>query len=55
MPTQPLPGQPGFVVPAPPDRPRSDRRAVRVKAVRTDGVVVVEGVITIYVSEKPAR
>ena len=28
---------------------------VRVKAVRTDGVVVVEGVITIYVSEKPAR
>ena len=30
MPTQPLPGQPGFVVPAPADRPRSDRRAVRV-------------------------
>jgi 8-oxo-dGTP pyrophosphatase MutT (NUDIX family) len=36
MPTQPLPptpalpGQPGFVVPAPEDRPRSDRRAVRV-------------------------
>ena len=28
---------------------------VRVKAVRTDGTVVVEGVITIYVSEKPAR
>jgi acyl-coenzyme A thioesterase PaaI-like protein len=28
---------------------------VRVRAVRTDGVVVVEGVITIYVSEKPAR
>jgi acyl-coenzyme A thioesterase PaaI-like protein len=28
---------------------------VRVTAVRTDGVVVVEGVITIYVSEKPAR
>ena len=28
---------------------------VRVKAVRTDGVVVVEGVITIYVSEKPVR
>jgi len=28
---------------------------VRVKAVRTDGVVVVEGVITIYVSAKPAR
>jgi hypothetical protein len=26
-----------------------------VRAVRTDGVVVVEGVITIYVSEKPAR
>jgi 8-oxo-dGTP pyrophosphatase MutT (NUDIX family) len=29
-PTPPLPGQPGFVVPAPEDRPRSDRRAVRV-------------------------
>ena len=28
---------------------------VRVSAVRTDGTVVVEGVITIYVSEKPAR
>jgi len=28
---------------------------VRVRAVRTDGVVVVEGVITIYVSEKAAR
>jgi acyl-coenzyme A thioesterase PaaI-like protein len=28
---------------------------VRVTAARTDGVVVVEGVITIYVSEKPAR
>ena len=28
---------------------------VRVRAVRTDGVVVVEGVITIYVSEKSAR
>jgi acyl-coenzyme A thioesterase PaaI-like protein len=28
---------------------------VRVKAVRTDGTVVVQGVITIYVSEKPAR
>jgi acyl-coenzyme A thioesterase PaaI-like protein len=28
---------------------------VRVHAVRTDGTVVVEGVITIYVSEKPAR
>jgi acyl-coenzyme A thioesterase PaaI-like protein len=27
----------------------------RVRAVRTDGVVVVEGVITIYVSAKPAR
>jgi 8-oxo-dGTP pyrophosphatase MutT (NUDIX family) len=26
----PLPGQPGFVVPAPEDRPRLDRRAVRV-------------------------
>ena len=76
MPTQPLPGQPGFVVPAPQDRPRYDRRAVRVlvvdetdpadwaevgdvpvrvAAVRTDGTVVVQGVITIYVSEKPAR
>ncbi|HYN68496.1 MAG TPA: NUDIX domain-containing protein [Ornithinibacter sp.] len=30
MPTPPLPGQPGFVVPAPQDRPRQDRRAVRV-------------------------
>jgi acyl-coenzyme A thioesterase PaaI-like protein len=28
---------------------------VRVRALRTDGTVVVEGVITIYVSEKPAR
>ena len=28
---------------------------VHVRAVRTDGVVVVEGVITIYVSEKPVR
>ncbi len=28
---------------------------VRVKAVRTDGTVVVEGVITIYVSDKPTR
>ena len=28
---------------------------VRVRAVRTDGVVVVDGVITIYVSERPAR
>ncbi len=28
---------------------------VRVKAVRTDGVVVVEGIITIYVSDRPAR
>ena len=28
---------------------------VRVKAVRTDGTVVVQGVITIYVSEKPVR
>ena len=28
---------------------------VRVRAVRTDGTVVVEGVITIYVSETPAR
>jgi len=33
MPTQPLPGQPGFVVPAPQDRPRFDRRAVRVLVV----------------------
>jgi 8-oxo-dGTP pyrophosphatase MutT (NUDIX family) len=30
MPTTPLPGQPGFVVPAPEDRPRFERRAVRV-------------------------
>ena len=28
---------------------------VRVKAVRTDGTVVVDGIITIYVSERPAR
>ncbi len=28
---------------------------VRVRAVRTDGVVVVEGTITIYVSDKPVR
>jgi 8-oxo-dGTP pyrophosphatase MutT (NUDIX family) len=33
MPTLPLPGQPGFVVPAPEDRPRFDRRAVRVLVV----------------------
>ena len=33
MPTQPLPGQPGFVAPAPEDRPRFDRRAVRVLVV----------------------
>lgn len=30
MSTPPLPGQPGFVVPAPEDRPRFERRAVRV-------------------------
>ena len=30
MSTPPLPGQPGFVVPAPQDRPRTVRRAVRV-------------------------
>ena len=28
---------------------------VRVRAVRTDGTVVVEGVITVYVSPRPAR
>lgn len=33
MATAPLPGQPGFVVPAPRDRPRLDRRAVRVLVV----------------------
>src|SRR5690349_25136445 len=33
MPTHPLPGQPGFVVPAPEDRPRFERRAVRVLVV----------------------
>jgi 8-oxo-dGTP pyrophosphatase MutT (NUDIX family) len=33
MPTPPLPGQPGFVVPAPEDRPRYPRRAVRVLVV----------------------
>src|SRR5688500_17162737 len=30
MATPPLPGQPGFVVPAPENRPRLERRAVRV-------------------------
>ena len=30
MTSAPLPGQPGFVVPAPQDRPRFERRAVRV-------------------------
>lgn len=30
MTSAPLPGQPGFVVPAPADRPRFERRAVRV-------------------------
>ena len=30
MPSHPFPGQPGFVVPAPEDRPRLNRRAVRV-------------------------
>jgi 8-oxo-dGTP pyrophosphatase MutT (NUDIX family) len=30
MPTPPLPGRPPFVVPAPEDRPRYERRAVRV-------------------------
>ncbi len=28
---------------------------VAVRALRTDGTVVVEGVITIYVSERPSR
>lgn len=28
---------------------------IKVKAVRTDGVVVVEGVIPVYVTEKPTR
>ncbi|MGG5260453.1 hotdog fold domain-containing protein [Phycicoccus avicenniae] len=28
---------------------------VRVRALRTDGTIVVEGVITIYVSERPSR
>lgn len=28
---------------------------VRVRAIRTDGTVVIEGAITVYVSEKPAR
>jgi len=36
MPTQPLPGQPGFVAPAPQDRPRVERRAVRVLVVDHD-------------------
>ena len=29
--------------------------AVRVKGVRDDGTVVIEGVITLYISEKPAK
>lgn len=33
MPTPALPGQPGFVVPAPENRPRLERRAVRVLVV----------------------
>ena len=32
-----------------------DEVRVRVKAVRTDGVVVVEGVIPLHVTDKPAR
>lgn len=28
---------------------------IRVKAVRTDGVVVVEGVIPVYVTQKPTK
>jgi acyl-coenzyme A thioesterase PaaI-like protein len=39
----------------PADWPAVGDVGVRVRALRTDGVVVVEGVITIYVSEKPAR
>ena len=36
MTTPSYPGQPGFVVPAPEDRPRFDRRAVRVLVLDED-------------------
>lgn len=39
----------------PADWERTGDVPVRVKAVRTDGTVVVEGTITIYVSDKPSR
>ena len=39
----------------PADWERTGDVPVRVRALRTDGTVVVEGVITIYVSERPAR
>ncbi len=37
----PLPGQPGFVLPAPQDRPRFARRAVRVVLLDDDGRVLL--------------
>lgn len=39
--TSPLPGQPGFVLPAPADRPRFARRAVRVLLVDEDDRVLL--------------
>ncbi|WP_216842594.1 NUDIX domain-containing protein [Arthrobacter sp. NEB 688] len=39
--TSPLPGQPGFVVPAPEDRPRFERRAVRVLLLDENGRVLL--------------
>ena len=37
------------------DKPAPFDLEVRVKAVRTDGVVAVQGTIPVYVSEKPAK
>jgi 8-oxo-dGTP pyrophosphatase MutT (NUDIX family) len=39
--TFPLPGQPGFVLPAPEDRPRLERRAVRVLVLDEDDRVLL--------------
>lgn len=41
MTSVPLPGQPGFVVPDPEDRPRHDRRAVRVLLLDEDDRVLL--------------
>lgn len=43
MPSRPLPGQPGFVRPAPGDRPRFTRRAVRVLLLdEADRILLIE-------------